>query len=116
LKYDTIGYQRRKETLPKTHLDVTRSALNLGCDHVRHGTHDVATDLLQEALDIRMENYSGQDHQNIAIVLAAIGDNCIHLKDYLKASDYLTKSFEMFKRVLPSEHAKIASTNMLSNR
>jgi tetratricopeptide (TPR) repeat protein len=30
--------------------------------------------------------------------------------EHLKAFDYLTKSFEMFKRVLPSEHAKIAST------
>jgi tetratricopeptide (TPR) repeat protein len=82
IEYDTIEYQKRKETLPPNHLDIARSALNHGCDHVRNGTHYIATELLQEALDISMNNYSGKDHSNIAIVLAAIGDNCIYVADY----------------------------------
>ncbi|CAF0952618.1 unnamed protein product [Rotaria sordida] len=110
LKYDKVAYEIRKQILPENHLDIARSSLNLGCDYIRNGDHKTAMELLMEALRIRQQNYSEQDHVNIAIVCAAIGDNYIHLCDYENAFNFLTKALEMFKRVLPSEHAKIAST------
>ena len=112
LKYDRIAYEIRKQNLPENHLDIARSSLNLGCDYVRSGNHKAAMELLLEAFRIREEHYGGQDHVNIAIVCAAIGDNCIHLYDFNKALYFLTRALEMFKRVLPSEHIKISSVLM----
>ena len=110
LEYDNIAYAIRKQTLPENHLDIARSSLNLGCDYVGSGDHNTAKDLLMEALRIREWNYFGTDHANIAIVLAAIGDNYTHLCDYQNAYHYLTRALEMLKRVSPAEHADIART------
>ncbi|CAF5017745.1 unnamed protein product [Rotaria sp. Silwood1] len=112
LKYDTIAYTTRRRTLTENHLDIARSSLNLGCDYVGIGDYTTAMELLIEALRIREKNYSGEDHVNIAIVLAVIGDNYTHLCDFRKAFDYLTKALEMFQRIPPYEHADMARTLM----
>ena len=52
--------------LPPNQLDVAWSALNLGCDYVRHGQHVATVTLLQEALVIRW-NYGGDDYCNTTI-------------------------------------------------
>ncbi|CAF3385498.1 unnamed protein product [Rotaria sp. Silwood2] len=112
LQYDTIAYEIRKRTLPQNHLDIARSSLNLECDYVGHGDHDRARKLPMEALHIREQSYSGNEHANIAIVLAVIGDSYTRSCDYRNAMSYLTRALNMFKRVSPVDHADIAGTLM----
>lgn len=78
LKYHIVAYDVRKQTLSENQLDIARSSLNLGCDYAKYVDHDKAEKLLMEALHIRELNYSGKEHANIAIVLAASSKNYIN--------------------------------------
>ncbi|CAF1275624.1 unnamed protein product [Rotaria sp. Silwood1] len=85
-------------------------SINLGWNYKRHGDAYLAMNYFHDTLHICQRNYFDIDHSITVIALVSIGDTSTDLDVYQNALDYLKKGFQMFKRILPSQHTKIANT------
>lgn len=112
LDYHKQALETRLGVLGENDEDTATSYHNIGRIYLVLGQFDLSLDYLSKALEIRTRLY-GDDSLETAMSYSSLGALYSELQQYDKSLEYYSHSSSIMKKLLPSNHPKIAEIDSL---